>query len=161
MGEVVAGTSMPGTPQPQSHSSPGISLDNHSCRQTTSRATLGRVQPTHFSLEAAIPTPTLRSLTGLVRLGSRPCLLWQMGACPGPGMRDVPQQDPLHVRPSPHHPWAGRMPDSGTICCRAESVGACPLWWILHRVPELSTGSLQALSLCWGCSERAYHWCQL
>lgn len=42
MGEVVAETSMPGTPEPQSHSSSGISLDNHSCRQTTSRATLGK-----------------------------------------------------------------------------------------------------------------------
>lgn len=107
-----------------------------SWRQTASRATLGRAQPTRFSLEADITSPpaplSLPFPTRLVRTASRPRLPWQMGTCPGPGLGDVPQQDPLLVCPSPRLPLAGRVLDPGIVCwiTGLDLLGPAPQWWI-------------------------------
>lgn len=112
---------------------PGSSLFlSRSYRQTAWCATLRRALP----LPGQPPT-----LCSPHWIGSRPCPLWQMGACPVSGLRDMLQQDWLRVHPSPCHPLAGGVSDPGTVCCRAGSVGACSSRWIPQGVPGPSTGS--------------------
>lgn len=152
---MVAGSSLPGISQTQSHCSPGISLVKPLLsRQTASRATLEkslmRAQQACFSRES-----------------SRACLPWQMGTCPGLGLGDVPQQDLRHVRHSPRCPQPAGCLIQGPSAVRLDMLRPAP-----QNGSPYSAGSPQALgsvpgvvrdgfvtgaSLCWGWGGGA--WC--
>lgn len=113
------------------------------CRLTASRASLGRVQATHFSLGQPPPS-SFCSPAVLVRPGSRFCLLWQMGTCPGPGgcvpARPIPHAS-FPTSPSGRQDaWSRDHLLSGGICWGLLPMGD-PSWG-----PGLTTGSIQALT---------------